>query len=178
MPVDFWALASIDAIHAAGVTEGCSITPLKFCPEKPVTRAQMADFLVRSLGLEGSGLVAGDYFDDVDASAGYAGAVARLYEMNLTTGCSRDPLLFCPGQEITRAELAAFVFRALNAEDGAVPYKGYFSDVPAGAWYASHVENLRELGVVVGFADGTYRPQAIVSRAEMAAILHRAFFDG
>ena len=41
--------ADINALYAAGITVGCSIGPLKYCPGQPVTRAQMASFLTRAL---------------------------------------------------------------------------------------------------------------------------------
>ena len=43
--------ASIDALRAAGITQGCSQEPLRYCPNQPVTRAQMATFLTRALEL-------------------------------------------------------------------------------------------------------------------------------
>ena len=43
--------ASVDALFAAGITGGCSSEPLRFCPDDPVTRAEMATFLVRALNL-------------------------------------------------------------------------------------------------------------------------------
>ena len=42
---------AIDALAAAGVTLGCGTDPLRYCPDEPVTRAQMASFLVRALNL-------------------------------------------------------------------------------------------------------------------------------
>jgi murein DD-endopeptidase MepM/ murein hydrolase activator NlpD len=173
-----WALASINALYEAGITQGCAQTPLKYCPGDSVTRAQMAAFLVRSLGLEGSPTAPAGYFADVDPAAWYAGVVGRLYEENITAGCSADPLHYCPGDGVTRAQMATFLVRALNAEASDAPYHGYFPDVAAGAWYTSHVERLHELGVVFGFADGSYRPLALVSRAEMAVMLDRAFLGG
>ena len=41
--------ADIDAIYAAGITVGCDMSPLRYCPDSPVTRAQMATFLARIL---------------------------------------------------------------------------------------------------------------------------------
>jgi murein DD-endopeptidase MepM/ murein hydrolase activator NlpD len=174
-----WAVASIDAIYAADITQGCSLTPLKYCPEESVTRAEMAAFVVRSLGLEGSPAAAtAGYFADVDSSAWYAGVVGRLYEEAITAGCSVDPLRYCPSKGVTRAEMAAFLVRGLNAENPTAPHHGYFPDVPAGAWYSTHVEILHERGVVFGGGDGSYRPTALLSRAEMAVMLDRAFLGG
>jgi murein DD-endopeptidase MepM/ murein hydrolase activator NlpD len=174
-----WAVASIDAIYAADITQGCSMTPLKYCPEGPVTRAEMAAFVVRSLGLEGSpATAAAAYFADVDSTAWYAGVVGRLYEEAITAGCSIDPLRYCPSDGVTRAEMAAFLVRALNAENLDAPHRGYFHDVPAGVWYSTYVEILHERGVVFGGSDGSYRPTALLSRAEMAVMLDRAFLGG
>ena len=179
VPANHWAGPSIDAIYGADITQGCSLAPLKYCPEDSVTRAQMAAFVVRSLGLEGSTTTPGvGYFVDVEATAWYAGVVGRLYEENITAGCSVDPLRYCPGDGVTRAEMAAFLVRALNAEEPGAPHHSYFPDVPAGAWYAPYVEKLHERGVVFGGADGSYRPTAKLSRAEMAVMLDRAFLGG
>ena len=43
--------ANIDAVGAAGITGGCATAPLRYCPDDSVTRAQMATFLTRALGL-------------------------------------------------------------------------------------------------------------------------------
>jgi hypothetical protein len=174
VPAGHWAITSIDAIYENNISEGCSLTPLAYCPEQSVTRAQMAAFLVRSLGLEGGPTAVAGYFADVQTSDWYAEVVGRLYEENITSGCSVDPLRFCPTDEVTRAEMAAFLVRSLNAENPSAPYRGYFPDVPEGAWFTSHVETLHEFGG----ADGSYRPQALVSRAEMAVMLDRAFLGG
>ena len=40
---------NIDALYAAEITTGCGIDPLRFCPDRAVTRAQMAGFLIRAL---------------------------------------------------------------------------------------------------------------------------------
>ncbi|MCQ3805619.1 MAG: S-layer homology domain-containing protein, partial [Acidimicrobiia bacterium] len=44
-------IRSVEAVRAAGITSGCSQQPLRFCPDRPVTRAQMATFLTRALSL-------------------------------------------------------------------------------------------------------------------------------
>ncbi|MYI52661.1 MAG: S-layer homology domain-containing protein [Acidimicrobiaceae bacterium] len=43
--------ASVEALFAAGVTAGCGTEPLRFCPDRAVSRAEMASFLVRALDL-------------------------------------------------------------------------------------------------------------------------------
>src|SRR5688572_29523602 len=55
VPYSYWANLSIERLYNAGITGGCSITPLNYCPETTVTRAQMAVFLER--GMHGSSFV-------------------------------------------------------------------------------------------------------------------------
>jgi hypothetical protein len=170
-----WAFPDICAIYNAGITVGCSLAPPLYCPNGDVTRAEMATFIVRAMGEEGNLPSYQGYFGDVSAGQWYTGYVERLYELGITTGCSGVPLLYCPTGLITRAEMAAFVIRALGEEGNLPSYQGYFADVPVGMWYTAHVERLYQLGVTIGFPDGTYRPEDPVGRDEMAAYMQRAW---
>jgi hypothetical protein len=100
--------------------------------------------------------------------------IAAIAERGITVGCNppRNDR-FCPGAAVTRAEMAAFLLRAIG-QAPTPAYRGYFTDVPAGQWFTPWVERLFELGIASGYGDGTYRPTAPVSRAEMAALLLRA----
>ncbi len=51
VPAGYWAADWIEQLYAEGITGGCDVAPLRYCPEDPVTRAQMAVFLVRTFGL-------------------------------------------------------------------------------------------------------------------------------
>ena len=106
--------ASIEALHAAGITAGCSQQPLRYCPHQPVTRAQMATFLTRALNLETPATTAG--FTDVDPSSVHAASIEALHAAGITAGCSQQPLRYCPHQPVTRAQMATFLTRALNLE--------------------------------------------------------------
>ncbi|MEE8407273.1 MAG: S-layer homology domain-containing protein, partial [Acidimicrobiia bacterium] len=86
--------------------------------------------------------------------------------------------LFCPDRLVTRAEMAAFLIRALGLESQMPGFQGTFSDVAADEWYTPYVEALADLGITDGYPDGTYRPQASVTRAEMAKFLFLAFGSG
>ena len=104
--------ANIEALFAAQITTGCARDPLAYCPDRPVTRAQMASFLARALELEVPPQSAG--FDDVDPSSAHAANIEALFAAQITTGCARDPLAYCPNRPVTRAQIAAFLHRALN----------------------------------------------------------------
>ena len=85
-----------------------------------------------------------------------------------------------PQNSITRAEVAAIFFRLL--EDGIrnenFTHQNDFSDVAADAWYCSSVSTLSRMGIIAGYPDGTFRPNAPITRAEFAAIATRFDADG
>jgi hypothetical protein len=102
---------AIDRVGAAGVTRGCN-PPLndRFCPERKVTREEMAAFLVRAFGFIDDG--GGDLYVDDDDSV-FEWALDRLGAAGVTKGC--NPTLndrFCPLDKVTRGQIAAFLKRA------------------------------------------------------------------
>ena len=118
--------ADIDRLAAAGVTAGCNPPDnSKFCPDDHVTRAQMASFLVRALGLDaGAGI---DWFRDDDLSVHHAN-VDRLRAAWITFGCNPPTEnRFCPNQNVTRQQMAAFLHRALEqpSSGAAIGVHGY-----------------------------------------------------
>lgn len=79
---------------------------------------------------------------------------------------------FRPERPITRAELAAILARNLNLPESYV-YRGLYPDVKASHWGAAYIEQLQQSGLLVGDYQGTFRPDAPVTRAEMATIAAR-----
>ena len=102
--------ANIEALHAAEITKGCTQQPLQYCPDRPVIRAQMASFLARALDLDSPSRRAG--FADVDPESVHAVNIEALHAAEITTGCTQEPLQYCPNRPITRAQMAAFLYRA------------------------------------------------------------------
>ncbi len=98
--------ADINALRLAGITVGCGAD--SFCPNRPVTRGQMAAFLVRALNLPAAEV---DYFGDDNGSIHEAN-INALRRAGITLGCDADR--FCPDQPVTRAQMATFLARALN----------------------------------------------------------------
>ncbi|MGA7272643.1 MAG: S-layer homology domain-containing protein, partial [Acidimicrobiia bacterium] len=103
--------SDIDALASAGVTKGCN-PPLNdhFCPDRPISRGEMAAFLVRALGLPPGP----DAFTDDDGSQ-FEPAIDALAGAGITKGCN-PPVndRFCPGSPLTRGEMAALLHRALG----------------------------------------------------------------
>ena len=83
-----------------------------------------------------------------------------------------------PNANITRAEVATIFFRLLTDETRAAFWSetNPYSDVTAGDWFNNAVSTLSSMGILDGYKDGTFRPNAPISRAEFTAIATR-FFD-
>ena len=93
---------------AGPVTRGCAA--YAYCPAGPVTRAQMASLLARALDLEAPQQQAG--FADVDPASVHSANIEALHAAQITAGCSQQPLRYCPDDPVTRAQMAAFLYRA------------------------------------------------------------------
>ena len=94
-----------------GITRGCSADPPLFCPDRSVSREQMASFLVRAFELPAADAAG---FTDVVVGGTHAEAIGRLAAVGVTRGCSAQPPRFCPGQDVTRAQMASFLARAIR----------------------------------------------------------------
>ncbi len=90
-----------------GITGGCA--PGLYCPEDPVTRAQMATFLVRALDLPA---IEADSFDD-DNGTTHEANIEALAAAQVTLGCGERA--YCPNDPVTRAQMATFLIRALDS---------------------------------------------------------------
>lgn len=100
----------INSLAAAGITRGCNPPDNdQYCPTDPVTRSQMAAFLTRAYGLSATDT---DFFVD-DEGLAFEDDVNRLAAAGITVGCNPpDNDRFCPTQAVTRAQMAAFLWRA------------------------------------------------------------------
>ena len=112
VPDDHMFGTAVRALLAAGVTLGCNPPANdRYCPDQPVTRGQMAAFLTRGLHLEAG---ANTNFVDDDESV-FQDDIERLAHAGITHGCNPPANdRYCPDRPITRAEMAAFLTRALT----------------------------------------------------------------
>jgi hypothetical protein len=149
-------------IAEAGITGGCGDG--RFCPNDSLTRAQMAVFLSRALGLPGSGT---DYFTD-DNGHQFEAEINAIGSAGITSGC--DAGRFCPDASLTRGQMASFLKRALNL---AATSADYFSD-DNGSVYEADINALAAAAITSGCGAGRFCPNGALSRAEMATFLVRA----
>ncbi|HRI64426.1 MAG TPA: S-layer homology domain-containing protein [Polyangium sp.] len=102
--------AAINAIAAAGVSSGCNTAGTEFCPTQPVTRAEMATFLVKAFKLAAS---QNDLFVD-DESSIHEASINALGAAGITSGCDAVQKLYCPSNVVTRGQMATFSHRAMD----------------------------------------------------------------
>ena len=151
------------------VTQGTTETT--FSPNLNCTRAQIVTFLWRAAGSpEPKGTVG---FADVSAGSYYAKAVAWAVENGITGGTGNG--LFSPDATCTRAQSAAFLYRAAGSP--AVNGSAGFSDVAADAYYAQAVAWAKEHGITDGIGGGLFGSANDCTRAQIAAFLWRLYAE-
>lgn len=108
-------------------------------------------------------------FTDVTEDDWFYDAVLTAYDRGLMVGVTETR--FAPNEKLTRAELLMVLYRMAGAPRAA--FQSAFSDVSEGAWYAEAISWGYENGIAKGNTDGTFAPNAIVTREQMAAFLYR-----
>jgi hypothetical protein len=169
---------AVDCVLHLGVARGTSSTT--YTPRTPVTRAQMASFLVNALEASGDRLPAAgstDAFRDIAASV-HRDNINRLAAAGITNGTGGGS--YSPDDTVSRAEMASFVVRAARLATGRA-YDGerldQFADVPADSVHAGAVAAGYEAGLFRGTtsptanSQGAFSPAAVVERDQMARFL-------
>jgi S-layer homology domain len=115
VPLNYWAWNFIERLYSVGISGGCGVSPLMYCPDGSVTRAQMAIFLLR--GIHGASYtppaVGGSTgFGDVPTSYWAAAWIKQLVAEGITSGCGAGT--YCPESPVTRAQMAVFLVRTFN----------------------------------------------------------------
>ena len=113
-------------------------------------------------------------FDDLGVANPHAPAVNCVAWWQVTQGVTA--LRYAPTGFVTRGQMATFLIRFLESSGGQVPPSApaAFPDV-AGHPHADSINRLAAMGIVGGFADGLYRPNASVTRAQMASFIARTW---
>lgn len=116
-------------------------------------------------------------FDDIVGDV-YSSEIRSAYQNGLVAGF--DDGLFYPLEPVTREQMAAMirqlfeqtsgVFLPLPAEVAADP----FYDVPANRWSARVIQAMKDQGLILGYADGRFRPEALITRAELVTMIKKA----
>ena len=161
------------------VTGGCAGG--NYCPGNPVTRAQMAVFLLKAKF--GSAHVppqcTGALFPDVPCTGGaFDPWIEELFTLGITGGCGGGN--YCPGNTVTRAQMAVFLLKTLEGSAYDPPdCNGDFEDVPCtpGVGFPDWIEELYARGITGGCSasPALYCPDSPNNRGQMAVFLVKTF---
>jgi hypothetical protein len=168
--------AAIEAIAEAEITRGCN-PPIndEYCPQDAITREQMATFLQRALEFDGPPLTPGDdaFVDDDDSL--HESAINALAAIDVIRGCNPpDNNEFCPGDPVTRGQMAALLTRAFEFTDDDPDEDRFVDDDDS--MFEGDIEALAAAGVTLGCNppdNDRYCPDDAVTRAQMASFLTR-----
>ena len=171
---DAWYRAHVEHIAQLAITAGCTESPPRYCPDEPVTRAQMAVFLVRALNAAPVEAPTGRY-NDVPPDAWHAPHVERIAQLAITAGCTESPPRYCPRDPVTRAQMALFLYRAFDLEPASTDEPS-FGDVGADHYAHGAIEALKAARITAGCQTepALYCPERPVTRAQMAVFISRA----
>ncbi len=113
VPTNYWAADWIEQLAAEGITSGCSTSPKEYCPITPVTRDQMAIFLLKAKhGSNYAPPPATGVFQDVPADYWAAAWIEQLAAEGITAGCGGGN--YCPTTPVTRDQMAVFLVKNFN----------------------------------------------------------------
>ena len=137
-----------------------------FRPDQKVVRAEIATMLAQFVKVNDS-LV--NRFNDIKTSDWYFDSFKTLVNAGIITGYGDDN--YRPNEGVTRAQAVTMIAKL----KGLTPKVGSFKDVKVNEWYAGYAGAAKEAGIVVGYSDGTFGGDKIVTRAEIIAMINRAF---
>ena len=110
-------------------------------------------------------------FDDLDSVPWATTAINNLYVYGVIDG--KTPGKFCPNDSVTRAEFAKILVGAFNIPT-ILAESATFSDVPLTHWASAYVETAYQNGIITGYDNGAFDPDAYVTRQDMAVMVKRA----
>ena len=171
--------AAVDLFAQYGITAGCGNDD--FCANSPVTRAEMAVFIITGIFRGSSfGYSSTPHFSDVQPGDFGFKWIQAMYELGITAGCGGGN--YCPNSSVTREEMAVFIIAARFGAGASFTYSSTpsFNDVPdsgATAPYFKFVQRMEQDGITAGCAKGLYCPDSPVTRAEMAVFMMAGLFN-
>ena len=141
----------------------------KVHPEGNISRAETATIFFRLLkaDIRDGNLTADNEFSDVSDGQWHNKAVSTMAKLGIVKGRRADR--FDPNASITRAEFAAICARFSTRT---VENSGSFSDI-SGHWAENEIERAAAFGWISGYPDGTFRPDARITRAEAMSMINR-----
>ncbi len=171
-----WQEPIANAIYEAGITNGCSASPLLFCPNCELKRAHAAVFLGRALNLTPYDNPT-PTFTDVPRTDPNYGVIEALVRARIVAGCTATT--FCPDALLTRSAAAALIARAYDLKpERYADSTPSFDDVAADNWAFTFIEALKHNCVTSGCGTDVYCPNKNITRIEFVAFIARMMAIG
>jgi SpoIID/LytB domain protein len=164
----------IEYLTGLGIALSCADGPNLYCPDDPMQRQDIAAFLARALDLPAAET---DFFVDDNGLPAEAD-INRIAAVGITKGCNPPANdRFCPGDTVTRGQMAAFLVRAWQLTD---PGPGDWFTDDDGSVFENDIDRLATAGMTKGCnppANDRFCPTRKVTRAETASFIARALRD-
>ncbi|WFA84279.1 S-layer homology domain-containing protein [Paenibacillus amylolyticus] len=147
-----------------------------FRPDAFVTRAQMAAMLARNLPTEAASSTNSVSYKDVSATHWATSEIQKAQSAGIMNGMGNTQ--FAPEGSITRAQMATIAYRWTQQQASATTVNGpavSFTDVSADLWAADAIAYVQSAGLMVGYNDGTFKPDSKLTRAEAVKVLNVLF---
>ena len=146
----------------------------EFKPENNMTRAEAAAIFARNIAeCKGESISSKkSSFKDVSSNLWYSDYVSYLEKYDIIEGY--DDSTFKPEENITRAEFVTMCARFYNLFDKTIDGKSNkFTDIESSHWAYSFINSATAMDWIKGYADGTFKPDNNITRAEVVAIVNR-----
>ncbi len=160
-----WFAPYVEKLKSKGIIKGKSGN--RFAPHDPITRAEALKITLAVNNIETASSTK-DCFADVPPNAWFSQVVCTAKSQNIVKG--RGANEFAPNASITRAEALKVLFKA-KGETLTASASSHFPDVASTAWFADYVAYAKKQGLIQGYADGTFRPNNPITRAEFVKII-------
>ncbi len=164
VPQGEWYYKYVEVLRKGGIVHGTATG--KFEPARNLTRGELVKIALNTFAIEVPDAVSTRPFDDVSVSHWAAPYIEKAKAIGIVSGYADGS--FRPDNEINRVEALKILLLAsgLNIEGDTMN----FSDTVRGAWYTKYVSFAQSLGIVGGYADGSFKPGNAIKRSEMAKI--------
>lgn len=159
-----WAKDTIEQWEVSGLIRGYEDNT--FRPDSPITRAEFIKLLNQIMSQKETAFID---FTDVDINDWYYDDVAIAVASGYASGFEDGS--FHPNDYVTRAQAATFLSKASNIAEGSVTVLADAASIPS--WAQSAVSGVMDAGYMSGYPDGTFHPNANLTRAEAVTILDR-----
>ncbi len=162
-----WAQTHLDKLVAWDVMRGDIEGNLD--PDRNISRAEFVTMVNRAYGYDETGV---NPFTDVESTAWYSDDISIAYTVGYFTGTSATTA--SPDRGLTREQAALLLGRNMMLQDTPGETLGYTDSRDFSEWSRNIIRAVTEAGVINGYPDGSFRPQAEITRGEVASMLTKA----